>query len=228
MDKKTKQISGDNYLDVMNGFSDGKEEDQLTDPGTVAAAQGRDERDRAIDHGKKLLSAREKRGFTLQEISKNVGIEEALLAQVEQGDAFLPLGQLIKLTSALSLRIQDVISTGQEPFTIVRSDERESFTRFGKEKRSSHGYEYESLAAQKSSRKMEPFVVTLYPASSDDPSAHEGQEFVYVLEGEVEVWIDGTREILKPGDAGYYESKTTHLVKAHGENPAKILAVLIG
>jgi quercetin dioxygenase-like cupin family protein len=83
------------------------------------------------------------------------------------------------------------------------------------------------LAPGKKDRMMEPFIVTLHPAVSDEPSTHDGQEFIYVLEGEMEVMVEGAREVLKPGDSVYYDSTSTHLVKAHGDKPAKILAVLI-
>ncbi len=146
---------------------------------------------------------------------------------MKAGETMLPLGQLIKLSKALSLRMADVISTGEEAFTIVRSDQRQSFARFGKAKEASHGYEYESLAAGKKDRSMEPFIVTLHPSAADQLSSHDGQEFIYVLEGEMEVVVEGTRDVLKPGDAIYYDSTSMHLVKAHGDKPAKILAVLI-
>ena len=69
--------------------------------------------------------------------------------------------------------------------------------------------------------------MTLHPASSDEPSSHDGQEFIYVLDGEMEVIVDDNHDILKPGDSIYYDSSTTHLVRAHGDKPAQILAVLI-
>jgi len=96
-----------------------------------------------------LRTAREKRGFSLDELAARTGISRDALAQVEVGEFMLPLGQLIKLSKALSLRMADVISTGKESFTIVRSDQRLSFSRFGKAREASYGYEYASLAAAK-------------------------------------------------------------------------------
>jgi quercetin dioxygenase-like cupin family protein len=73
---------------------------------------------------------------------------------------------------------------------------------------------------------MEPFLVTLYPTESLEPSTHEGQEFLYVLEGEIVVELEGKDHRLGPGDAIYYDSIDTHLVRAGGDQPAKIVAVL--
>jgi quercetin dioxygenase-like cupin family protein len=75
---------------------------------------------------------------------------------------------------------------------------------------------------------MEPFAVTLQPASSAAPSSHDGQEFIYILEGAVEMTIGDHVEVLGPGDAAYYDSTTPHLLRAQGAKPARILAVLHG
>ncbi len=74
---------------------------------------------------------------------------------------------------------------------------------------------------------MEPFIVTLSPSDANEPSAHDGQEFIYVLEGEMDVLVGQTKDVLGPGDAIYYDSSDIHLVKAHGNQPARILAVMI-
>ncbi len=69
--------------------------------------------------------------------------------------------------------------------------------------------------------------MTLSPDTEDMPgSVHEGEEFIYVLEGEMEVTIGEHREVLYPGDAIYYHSSLPHLVKCHQGKPTRILAVL--
>lgn len=227
MDEEKKVTSYEDFRDTASDYGEDKGHDFLTDPAAVASAAEKVEGEEAISHGEKLRMTREKRGFSLDELAARTGIDRDALAQLEAGETLLPLGQLIRLSKALSLRMADVISTGEESFTIVRSDQRQSFARFGKAKQASHGYEYESLAPRKKDRLMEPFIVTLHPAGADEPSSHDGQEFIYVLEGEMEVVVDDTRDVLKPGDAIYYDSTSMHLVKAHGDKPAKILAVLI-
>jgi quercetin dioxygenase-like cupin family protein len=74
---------------------------------------------------------------------------------------------------------------------------------------------------------MEPVMVTLTAQGKDvEPSSHEGQEFVFVLEGEMELTIGDKVEVLGPGDSIYYESSEPHVLKPHGEGPTTILAVL--
>ncbi|MGB6066766.1 MAG: XRE family transcriptional regulator [Desulfomonilaceae bacterium] len=228
MDDRNNVSSYDDFREAVSGYGEEQEgHDLLTDPHALAAAKERAEDEKAISHGHKLRAVREKRGYSVAELAAKTGIEVDALARLEAGEAFLPLGQLIRLSKALSLKMSDVISTGEEAFTIVRAGERSRFSRFGKAKQASHGYEYESLAPDKKDRMMEPFIVTLQPAASDEPSSHDGQEFIFVLDGEMEVMVEGTRDVLRPGDAIYYDSTSMHLVKAHGDKPAKILAVLV-
>jgi mannose-6-phosphate isomerase-like protein (cupin superfamily) len=73
---------------------------------------------------------------------------------------------------------------------------------------------------------MEPFIVTLVPTEVEDSSTHTGQEFLFVLEGEVEVQVGDRIGFLKPGDAAYYDSVEPHLVRCAGTSPAQIIAVL--
>jgi quercetin dioxygenase-like cupin family protein len=201
--------------------------DFLTDPAAVAQAVASEESRHAEDHAGRLRAGRLERGFTLEELSQKTGIEAALLNQVEKGEALLPLGHLIKVTKILSLSMADAISTGTEVFSVVRADQRTKVKRFGEARLTKLGYEYESLAPNKKDRRMEPFIVTLLPSAADELSTHDGQEFIYVLEGSMEVTVEDAREILGPGDAVYYDAVNRHLVRAHGDKPAKILAVIV-
>ena len=82
------------------------------------------------------------------------------------------------------------------------------------------------LAPEKANRVMEPFMITRVPSGVTELSSHDGQEFIFVLEGEIRAQVMGQVEVLRPGDAVYYDSSNPHLVKCAGEKPAKILAVL--
>ncbi len=224
--EEQKRSSYESFREAAKDYADEKGHDFLTDHEALAEQKDEIEKESAQSHGQRIRATRENRGFTLEELSQRAGIDLQTLKDVEEGRTFLPLGLLIRLSKALSLRMADFIASGEEPFTIVRKDERKKFARFGEAKRSGHGYEYESLAPNKKDPVMEPFIVTLYPAAADEPSAHDGQEFIYVLEGEMEVVVGEHREVLGPGDAVYYDSTTSHLVRAIGDKPVKILAVL--
>jgi transcriptional regulator with XRE-family HTH domain len=178
--------------------------------------------------GERVRDVREKRGLSLTDISQRTGISESVLEGIEKGNVDPPLGTVIKLAKALKMKMGYFIS-GEEtrPFTIVRHDDRKVISRYDSKKGEQYGYQYESLAPHKKDRHMEPFMVRLEPAETEEErSAHDGQEFIYVMEGTMEVRLGKERHLLYPGDAIYYDSTVPHLVKCYGKEATRILAVL--
>lgn len=177
--------------------------------------------------GSRIHQAREMRGLTLQDLSSRTGISMETLEKVESNKTILALGELIRLGKALEMRMGYFISPGVEkPMTVVHSDKRPAVSRHGQKRSEQYGYSYESLAPEKGNRFMEPFLITMVPPAITELSTHDGQEFIFVLEGEIRAQVKEQVEILRSGDAVYYDSGNPHLVTCHGEKPAKILAVL--
>ncbi len=177
--------------------------------------------------GDRIRKARELRSLTLNDLSSRTGIGINILEQVESNQMVPPLGTLIKLGKAMEMKMGYFISPGVEkPMTVVRSECRPTISRYGKRRSEQYGYFYESLAPEKANRFMEPFLVTLVPTEIRELSSHDGQEFIFVLEGEIKVQVGEQTETLKAGDSVYYDSNFPHLVKCAGEKSAKILAVL--
>jgi len=118
-----------------------------------------------------------------------------------------------------------VSGTGEKLYSITRKNERraavQSTTKTGKK----HLYSYKSLAPGVKGRHMEALVVQLLTATEKEVSVHDGEEFVFVLDGTVLLEIGGERFELEPGDSAYYLSTTPHLIAAKKEK-ATILAVL--
>ena len=177
--------------------------------------------------GDRLRKARERRGLTLQELSKRTGSELSNLKRMEANEIIPPLGELVKLGKALEIRMGYFISPGvDEPVSIVRADQRKPFPRHSKRGSQSYGYFYESLAPEKANRRMEPFIVKLIPCDVIEPSTHDGQEFIFVLEGQIVARVGDRIESLGAGDAIYYDSSEPHYIKCDGSDKAKILAVI--
>ena len=177
--------------------------------------------------GERILEAREMRELTLEDLSSRTGIPVARLECVESDRAIPPLGELIRLGKALEMKMGHFISTGQDrPMSIVRAESGPKVARRGQKVREKYGYVYESLAPQKANRVMEPFLVTLVPTRFKEMSSHDGQEFIFVLEGKIRATVGEQEAVLSPGDSIYYDSSSPHLVKCCGKKPARILAVL--
>ena len=179
--------------------------------------------------GEKVKVLREQKGLSLKELADLTGFSTALLSQMENHLVSPSLGTMIKLAKALGVRVGDFFGeTEGEPFAIVRKDERKTVSRFASKEGVKYGYSYESLGFEKKNRHMEPFIVTLEPATikTSKTSVHDGEEFIFVLEGEMEVILGTHTDVLYPGDSIYYDSNIPHRVQCHQEKVTRILAVL--
>lgn len=179
--------------------------------------------------GERIRELRETKGLSLREMADLTGFSTALLSQMENHLISPSLGTLIKISRALEVRLGFFFGEGSgEPYTIVRKDERKKVSRFASKNGVKYGYSYESLGFNKRDRHMEPFLVTLEPATlkSTKTSTHEGEEFIFVLEGEMEVTLGNHTDILYPGDSIYYDSTIPHRVQCRKDKETKIVAVL--
>jgi transcriptional regulator with XRE-family HTH domain len=214
----------DDFLSHVSQFASRAEEEAFM----ATIGHERPEEEMPSEVGERVKRVREKRALSLKDVSQRTGIDETTLHQIEEGTVMPPLGTVIKLARALQMKMGYFISGDEEkPFTIVRSQDRKVISRFDSRKGKHYGYAYESLAPYKKDRHMEPFLVTLEPADTEvERSTHDGQEFIFVLSGKMEVRLEEAIHILEPGDAIYYDSTVPHLVKCHGAETTKILAVL--
>ncbi len=208
----------------QNGYED------FLDSVTRSAQERQDDSKEGIspDLGVRLRKAREDCGLSMFDVYLRTDIDVDTLSQIEGGTLTPPLGTVIKLAKALDLKMGYLISGEEErSYTIVRRDDREKASRFDAKKEKQYGYGYESLAPHKTDRQMEPFLVTLEPSDTEEQrSSHDGQEFIFVLYGRMEVRLGEEIHILEPGDSIYYDSTVPHLVKCHDREDTKILAVL--
>jgi len=202
-----------------------RHDDLLTDVGHLARAKEVEEKKESLSD--RIRRVREMRGLTIKDLSSRTGIDTDTLERIESGEIIPALGQLVKLGRALDMKMGYFISPGIDKLmTVVRKHERRPVSRYGETKSIECGYFYESLAPEKADRLMEPFIVTLVPTDVEEFSTHAGQEFIYVLEGEMKVQVGDRVDFLKPGDAVYYDSSQRHFVRCAGTTAAKILAVL--
>lgn len=222
MKKKTGQDMTEGYDDLLKGSGANREAVQA-EPGP---AEG--EAEESVDIGTRIKAARKNRGLSVFDVYLRTDIDVEQLSQIEAGKTIPPLGTVVKLAKAFDLEMGYFISgQGAEACTIVRREDRQTTSRYDSKKEKRHGYQYESLAPRKTDRRMEPFLVTLKPsATEEERSTHDGQEFIFVLQGKMEVRLGEEIHILETGDSIYYDSTVPHLVKCHGPKPTKILAVL--
>ncbi len=220
---------GESFRNFMEGLTKelNRAEDGLYLDDLVAAAP-KSEAEGPIPVGERVKQIRLHKGLSVQDVAQRTGLSETLVREIEEKLISPPLGLLIKLAKALEMKMGTLISTaGPKPYTIVRAHERKAVSRYASKKGQKLGYSYQHLAFDKGDRNMEPFLVTLEPSDvKEERSTHDGEEFIFVLEGQMKAHLGETVEILHPGDAIYYDSSVPHLVACHGGQETKILAVI--
>ena len=179
--------------------------------------------------GKKIRDLRKKAGLVLQDLSNRTGLSKALLSQIEKEVVSPPIATLLKISKALGVNISFFFQNddSEKRVTLVRSNESKVIDSryFGREE---SGYYYEALAYKKSKKYMEPFLVEFKRKRAEKLSyfSHEGEEFIYLLEGTLEFRTETEQYVLYPGDSLYFESSIPHAYRAMGRRNAKALTVV--
>ncbi|HUV78086.1 MAG TPA: XRE family transcriptional regulator [Desulfobacterales bacterium] len=176
--------------------------------------------------GKRIRILREEKGISLDELSNMTGFDVELLTNIENNIVQPQLGTVIRLSKALDSAFGRLISgIGNRIYSITRKDEQKVVSRSTAKKGKKQVYIYKSLAPEVKGRHMETLIVQLEENPDKEVSVHDGEEFIYVLDGIVVLNIGEDTFDLEPGDSAYYLSTTPHLV-ASKRGKATILAVL--
>lgn len=176
--------------------------------------------------GKRIRMLREEKGITIEDLSKMTGFPQSRLEDIETGAVQPQLGTVMKLSRALDSAVGRLVSgMGSRLYSITRKDERKKISRSSSKTGKKNLYSYMSLAPEVQGRHMEALIVQLERSTETEVSVHDGEEFVYVLEGTVNLTIGGEAYDLDPGDSAYYLSTTDHYITAKSDK-ATILAVL--
>ncbi len=178
------------------------------------------------DIGQRVRKIREEKGLSLEELSRLTGFKVPFLSSIEKDEAQPQLGTVIKLSKALDSAFGRLVSgVGDKLYSITRKNERRTISRSTSHEGKKQLYIYKSLAPDVKGRHMEALVVQLEEDPEKEISVHEGEEFIFVLDGVVELGIGEETFELEPGDSAYYLSTTPHHIAAKS-GKSTILAVL--
>jgi transcriptional regulator with XRE-family HTH domain len=177
--------------------------------GTGGKAVAHDEA--LVDLGERLLRLRRRRGLTLAEAATRAGVSASRVGAIERSQANPSIATLQKLARLYDTNVLWFFGGGQRGRRLVRASERRIL-------RPEPGVQMELLAVGK--HQIEPHLFRLAPrASSGGSYQHEGEEFVYVLQGKLEIWLDEIeRYVLEPGDSLCFASTYAHRWRGLGDN----------
>lgn len=181
-----------------------------------------------VEHllSKRIRTYRERLEMSQEDLAKASGLDLILLQAIENEQVYPALGVLVKLSRALGQRLGTFMDDQfREDPLIVRKEARKEGV--AQHQGDTPGpYRYFPLGAGKTDRHMEPFFIEIDSHQEKDHSSHEGEEFIIVVSGEVELIYGKKNFLLQPGDSIYYNSIVPHYVGAAGEGKVEIYGIV--
>lgn len=181
--------------------------------------------------GRKIATLREAHHLSQQDLADRCSCDVGIIEGLEGGELPASLAPLIKITRALGVRLGTLMDDDEQlgP-AYIDVEQMEEVARLKSLQTASDAGDlsYFSLAAGRPSRHMDPFVITVEPSGETNHvlTTHEGEEWLYGLEGCIEIEYGKDIYVLHPGESIYYDSIVPHQVRAHDGQKAKFLAVV--
>ena len=181
--------------------------------------------------GEKIKSIRETKQISVSELAERTGLAEEQINRIENNVDIPSLAPLIKIARALGVRLGTFLDDQDEVGAVIcRKEELNNSTiSFSNNAMNARTHmQYHSLSNSKADRHMEPFIIDIQTTEETnyELSSHEGEEFIFVMEGAVEIAYGKKTHVIEAGDSIYYDSIVPHHVHGYKGQAAKILAVV--
>ena len=158
--------------------------------------------------GTRLRQLRNRRGLSLAQVAKAVGISVGFLSALERSHMSASVSTLRKLARFYKTNILDFFDPAESNIRLVSPDKRKVLE-------AGPGVRMELLAW--GNTVMEPHLFRIAPqAGSGESYTTKARNFLYILQGELQISLDGEEYHLQPGDSFYFESATPHQLEKSG------------
>ena len=181
-------------------------------------------REQTEEIAERIIAAREACGYSVEEAAQKLEINKYEYQDFESGQIDIPVSSILKIAKLYAVDVKTLL-TGEEPksqqYPVNRKGEGVSVERHKR-------YKYQALTSDFIDKKVNFFLVTV--DASDESvqfSSHEGQEFLYVLDGTMEFHINGEKIILNEGDSVFFNSSIMHAVRTKDGARARFLSALV-
>ncbi len=176
--------------------------------------------------GQRIKRLRLKKSMGLVELGKHTGLSASFLSQLETGRVVPTLRNLARVAMVFSKDLSYFFDS--EPRTMFRVHRTAERMRLPENGTTDPSYVFESLGYQVPDRQLDPYWAEFQPGKKPTdvrPHNHPGYEFVYVLEGQLEIHHGEGVERLEPGDAVYFDASTTHTYRCVSKIPVRAIIV---
>jgi transcriptional regulator with XRE-family HTH domain len=176
---------------------------------------------KAAGVGGNIRRLRMAKGLTLDRLAALSELTRGYISLVERGMKMPSIAALLRLAAALEVNVAyffDPHSQAAQRYTLFRQEDRTTPTL-------DSGFELVALAAGRTRKMMEPFLLSP-PLKSAPRASHPGEEILFVVNGKIAIKLDGEELIMSKGDCLYFSGETPHEVRSLGRQKAEILVVV--
>ena len=174
--------------------------------------------DRLDSVGKKINKARIGKDISLNFVANETGFSTEYLEKVESGGIMPPVGTILQIARALDI----------DSALLLREQESDLTKRISASTKRTENYAYKTLTPSVEKKHLKAFQITIDPMQDHSGVGyqHEGEEFVYVLSGKIEVLVGDNVNILDEGDSLHFNSGIRHNLRNLSEKKAILIVVL--
>ena len=176
--------------------------------------------------GERIKRLRLKKSMGLVELGRHTGLSASFLSQLETGRVVPTLRNLARIAMVFSKDLSYFFET--EPHTLFRVHRKKERVRLPQTGVDDPTYYFESLGYMVPDRHLDPYYAEFIPLKKTvevRPHVHAGYEFLYLLEGELEIRHAEQAQVLEPGDGVYFDASTPHSYHCVGKTPA--IAIIV-
>ncbi|HEY6449004.1 MAG TPA: XRE family transcriptional regulator [Acidobacteriaceae bacterium] len=176
--------------------------------------------------GERIKRLRLKKSMGLVELGKHTGLSASFLSQLETGRVVPTLRNLARIAMVFSKDLSFFFES--EPMSMFRVHRKHDRVRLPQSGVDDPTYFFESMGYMVPDRQLDPYYAEFLPvkkAQEIRAHVHPGFEFLYVLDGKLEVRHGDAKEVLSEGDGVYFDASTPHSYRCEGKTPSNAIIV---
>ncbi len=169
--------------------------------------------------GERLRLRRKELKLSMKEVAVSSGLSIGFISQVERGLTSPSLTSLTAIANFLRSDVTNFLSQPKSKSSITRNEERDVYTI------NKNGLQYERLSDSFPGHTLNSVIIHEMPGHRSESISHEGEEFFFILEGAITIYIDGVVNILEAGDSLHFDSSRSHSAWNHTNKVTTVLHV---